>query len=325
MITSKLPKSILSIINRIKETHDLDSTTASEIISNAAVSPDELAPWTSFDHSAKDSYGRKLVCDYGNFEIMVMSWIPGDMSMIHDHGYTQWGAVQLFGIAEHAVFEISNGILTTTERKLCKKRQILSVENSLIHQMGNVGDTNYLTLHLYGSSNRKEDVTADARIFELDNNKIQVVNGGVFFALNDSEVSDSTEEIHADFPTTLRYKTELLKRLQKINSSGLGNNETRKREDKLSNALFEKLTWKKLSDELEGNQPTSYLDILEKELKVVSEVQNMLINSSRFKHLKEQYSEISKMVNKNFLSNYLRLIGDTFGISKFSGYNILNS
>ncbi|MBK8652429.1 MAG: hypothetical protein IPN20_00430 [Haliscomenobacter sp.] len=54
--------------------------------------PGRITPWADFDHPDADSYGRKMAYKGPNFEIMVMSWKPGDFSSIHDHGHTQWGS-----------------------------------------------------------------------------------------------------------------------------------------------------------------------------------------------------------------------------------------
>ncbi|MCB0638640.1 MAG: hypothetical protein KDC54_18545, partial [Lewinella sp.] len=101
---TQLPVSLQQIARQLAAQHPARAAAVRKIVLEAQVQPADLAPWADFDHPVSDSYGRKLVYKADNFEIMVMSWRPGDFSTIHDHGHTQWGAVQIFGPAEHATF-----------------------------------------------------------------------------------------------------------------------------------------------------------------------------------------------------------------------------
>ena len=85
--------------------------------------------------------------------------------------------------------------------------------------MGNVGDRPYLTLHLYGSYDFEGGITNEAQLYELDEERIQFTNGGVFFGLPEDDIVRRENGIKADFPTTLLHKVELLKRLIRKNGS----------------------------------------------------------------------------------------------------------
>jgi hypothetical protein len=150
---------------------------------------------------------------------MAMSWVPGDISAIHDHGYTEWGAVQVFGPAEHATFDVKDNVLYTSSRFLFKPGDVVGVSHELIHQMGNSTDTPFMTLHVYGQPEDIESVTGDARVYELKENIIQRVDGGVFFALPEEEVKWTEACAKADFPTRLRHLVELVKRLRLVSGS----------------------------------------------------------------------------------------------------------
>ena len=76
------------------------------LMASAGVCAEELEPWADYGHSPCDSYGRHLVWHGGHVEVMVMTWLPGDFSAIHDHGLAQWGAVQCFGQAEHYSYRL---------------------------------------------------------------------------------------------------------------------------------------------------------------------------------------------------------------------------
>lgn len=187
----------------------------------AGVKEEDLMPWADFDHPVADSYGRKLVYKEDNFEIMVMSWQPGDFSGLHDHGFTQYGAVQVFGEAEHAVFHVEEDTIRTLARWTLKPGEAVSVSHSLVHQMGNPGSKRFLSLHVYGTPDSLENVTGEARVFDLHRQVIQRVDGGVFFALPSHEVVREEPGPEADFPTHLRYLIELQRRLQRMADAGI--------------------------------------------------------------------------------------------------------
>lgn len=212
-----LPRSIKQIILELEKEESLKPAEVRQIILAAKVEPEDLMPWADFDHPVKDSYGRKLIYAGSQFEIMAMSWRPGDISTIHDHGYTQWGCVQVFGPAEHATFKIEDDGLKTLARWQMKPYDAIGVNHTLLHQMGNLSeDTRFLTLHVYGDLEPSENVTGDARVMDLWNEEIQRVDGGVFFGLLASEIKRTEAGPSPDFPTRLRHMIELGRRIRRI-------------------------------------------------------------------------------------------------------------
>ena len=188
----------------------------------ADVQPQELMPWAAFEHSVADSYGRILVHDGGFFEVMVMSWCPGDVSAIHDHGYTQWGAVQVFGPAEDAVFLVQDGQIATHSRSRLQPRDILLVGHELVHQMGNLtADQEFFSLHIYGNHQRQGRITSDARVFDMDVGEIQYTDGGVFHALPEKNISRREKAPLPNYMTWLRNTVDITRRVQKATQAGV--------------------------------------------------------------------------------------------------------
>ena len=221
-VSLKLPDSIRYIIQNLESKRTLKPAQVRRVILDAKVQPEDLLPWADFDHPIQDSYGRKMIYKGDNFEVMAMSWRPGDVSTIHDHGYTQWGCVQVFGPAEHATFRIEDDQVKTLSREVMKPYQAIGVSHSLLHQMGNTTkDAQYQTLHVYGDIEDVDSVTGDARVLDLENDTIQRVDGGVFFALPVDEVVRIEEGPKGDFPTRLRHMIELIRRLNKMEAKGL--------------------------------------------------------------------------------------------------------
>lgn len=217
MTSLSLPIAIQFISNRLAEKDVFSPGEIRSIVLEAQVTAEDLMPWADFDHPMSDSYGRKLVLQGPHFEIMVMSWAPGDFSGIHDHGFTSWGAVQVFGPAEHATFRIEVDELSTLARWDMKNGEVIGVNHQLIHQMGNPNENiSFLSLHVYGTSENQANITGDARVFALDHPVIQRVDGGVFFALPEQEVKWTEPSPNPDFTTYIRYMVELGKRMLKM-------------------------------------------------------------------------------------------------------------
>ena len=193
---SALPRSVAELLEAVRAQSSKSPEMAALLLEQCSITADDLAAWTRFDHPDSDSYGRAMVHDAGSFELMVMSWREGDMSAIHDHGYTMWGAVRLYGRAEHAIFVEAEGILSTLERCTFEPGSVVAVNHELIHQMGNIDESPFVSLHLYGCDERSENVKADARIFDLDEGRIQVTTGEAFFLLPEEQISRRGSEIH---------------------------------------------------------------------------------------------------------------------------------
>lgn len=210
------PRSLTQLINILKTTEFFTPEDVKNMVQNARVEPQDLMPWADFDHPIADSYGRKLVFDGGHFEIMVMSWVPGDFSAIHDHGATQWGAVQCFGAAHHYIYSFTKGVLTTREPAHYSPGMVRAVDRSLIHQMGNAGDKPFLSLHVYGCEGAKGTITGNARIFELFEGTIQYTDGGVFFGLPEAQINKRTLGLQGDVETTLRHHFQMRDRIRRI-------------------------------------------------------------------------------------------------------------
>jgi len=168
------------------------------LMATAGVCAEELEPWADYGHSPSDSYGRQLVWHGGHVEVMVMTWLPGDFSAIHDHGLAQWGAVQCFGQAEHYSYRLRRLHLCDEQALPYGPGQVRAVSPALIHQMGNAGEQSFLSLHVYGCREPRTAVTASARVFDPDEGCIQFTSGGVFFALPESDIERRQYGLTAD-------------------------------------------------------------------------------------------------------------------------------
>lgn len=216
-----LPDSLQALLDELERQQSCDPARAASLLCALDISADDLKPWYDFGHPARDSYGRLLVHAGANYELMVMSWSPGDYSAIHDHGEAEWGAVRYFGNADHAVFEINDKQLKLRQRMTMQVGEVCAVAHDLIHLMGNATSQPFVSLHLYGRSQPAASITGGARIFDLCERRIQRTDGGVFFCLPESDI-DRREDCPAAAPTTeLLHHQLMLARLQRMAAGGI--------------------------------------------------------------------------------------------------------
>ena len=142
-VIEELPKSLCDLILAVESTNDMTPANAAKLLRAVEVEEGDLEPWRDDSHPLTNGYGRKMVYDAGYFEIMVMTWNCDDWASIHDHGLTQWGAVQIFGPAEHASFSLDGKTLRTLRRHTCQPGDVIAIPHELLHQMGNLAATTF--------------------------------------------------------------------------------------------------------------------------------------------------------------------------------------
>ncbi len=186
-----------------------------DVIFDANVQEEDILAYACFGHPENECYGRVMAYDGGFFKIMIMTWNPGDFTAIHDHGFMQWGAVQVFGDAENANFLANDGKITTLSREILQRFEITTMDHDVIHQMGNSRSESFLSLQVYGNHERSHGVTDDARIFDLAEGKITRGDGGAFFAMPEDQIKKRENAPKPDYPTWLRHQVELIRRIRR--------------------------------------------------------------------------------------------------------------
>lgn len=335
-----LPISIQKLIEWIQAEKDMNPKKISELVKNAKITAHDLEPWADYDHPIRDSYGRKLIYfQPGKFEMLAMSWNPGDFSAIHDHGpNTQWGSVQVFcpkNHLDHATFMVKDDNITTLKRWYLEPGAILPVNNGLIHQMGNNGNEKYITFHLYGNLNLNPEfsaVTVDARLFELDSGNIQYTDNGVFYALKESLINRVTPGPQADYLTWARNEVALLRRLNKMTEENPENKNWEQYKQSVISKIFDISKWEQIKSDLFENVDinsgkvtnTRFWNIFRTELKEVAKTQCMvnlceedilIQDRDNFDTYAQVYDEIigTPCLNQ-FMKSYLAFVSTKYGI-----------
>jgi predicted metal-dependent enzyme (double-stranded beta helix superfamily) len=231
---SEITPGLKRLADLIEQGGEMTISKVADYVKEAAISIEDLVPYADFDHPREDGYGRQMAFEGKHYEIMVMSWNPGDFSAVHDHGYTTWGAVQVFGHVMHHTFTMNKDVFRLTKKEILANGTIVKVNNPLIHQMGNVTSSPYFTLHVYGDNEFVGDVTADSRIFELETGLIKHTTGGAFFNLPDEKVYDVEKMPEIDYQTFVHQASILMQFYQRYSEDKM---------DYLSRALVDKLTY----------------------------------------------------------------------------------
>ena len=212
-LSEGLRKLILGLDSALASGDRLTPKQSAKILEAAAVKKAELLPYEAFDHPETDNYGRKLICDRGQYEVMVMSWNPGAYSSIHNHGSTQWGCVQVFGHARHHSYTYRKQTLALARTETLPAGRVMKVNHTLIHQMGNPGPDPFLSLHIYGTHVAGKGITDRAANYDVQRGQIVYASGGAFFEIPEKD-AEGVEPI-------LRI-TEEVKAQQAIILEGLG-------------------------------------------------------------------------------------------------------
>ena len=89
-----LPHALVKLIEGLEQGRVDGVSAVVHQLTELDINASDLTPWFDFSHPVRDSYGRQPVRIGANYELMVMSWLPGDYSAIHDHGAAEWGAVR---------------------------------------------------------------------------------------------------------------------------------------------------------------------------------------------------------------------------------------
>lgn len=281
-----LPLSLMALVEELDQKKSFSPAEIVGLLNSVDIPPSDLMQWANFDHLPTEGYGRSLVHKGEHYEVMVISWCPRDYSAVHNHGYTKWGAVKVYGTLEHINYRLSNRMLSIVEKERLSCDDIIAVNDKLIHQMGNPTDENVLSLHVYGTTENVDHVTADSSIYEIGKHEIQFTNGGAFYDLPKSEIVGRTPSLTADPITEITHHTHLLNLYLKANVRGPQYNkavsffQNRSFENKFSFELD--IDSKRVLYLIELKKAQELLKLLKEPTKVVSDILSELNDFENF-------------------------------------------
>lgn len=111
-------------------------------------------------HAASDrgSYVRTLVRLTEHYEALVMCWLPGQQSPVHDHGGSACAVKVIQGLASETRYHLaSDGFADPVEQHLYHSDEVVCAVDADVHTLGNLPVPGYesqwpvalVTLHIY--------------------------------------------------------------------------------------------------------------------------------------------------------------------------------
>jgi cysteine dioxygenase len=118
-------------------------------LENAVISTEELAPYVGFKEG---NYWRHRVCRNDFVEMLVLCWLPGHRTPIHDHNGSHGGVRVQEGRLWETIFHFD--VVDGLQYKAARDYEPGAVTGSDIpdiHQLGNpdVSEQNLVTIHVY--------------------------------------------------------------------------------------------------------------------------------------------------------------------------------
>lgn len=180
----EIPDKIKNLVLLLENNNICSEDDLYHLVKNMQLKISDLSNYIHFNHSYSESYGRKIIYESKKLEIVTMSWNKGDFTSIHDHGTAQWGLIYSFGTIQNTIFKIINNKIKIIKEQTLNNREIIILNNTDIHQMGNINLKPSVSLHIYYTSKPDRGVTTEARNFDLCNKKVYRANGGAFLTLS---------------------------------------------------------------------------------------------------------------------------------------------
>ncbi|MCL1122905.1 cysteine dioxygenase [Shewanella surugensis] len=140
------------------------------VLENVMLSELEIKSLASFE---SDHYCRKCLFRNDHCEILILSWLNGQRSKIHDHLDTVCGVKVLLGQATETRFETAaNGDIYATQSVQFDKENTTVSEDNDIHQISNLqaDDQPLVTLHIYSPPLQQ------FHIYQLEDGKSVLLN-----------------------------------------------------------------------------------------------------------------------------------------------------
>ncbi|MGF1742576.1 cysteine dioxygenase family protein [Vibrio profundum] len=133
----------------------LSVSTIRYVLENLSFTSDEINGLVEF---SEDTYFRKQLFKNDQCELLMMSWLNGQRSKIHDHLHTSCGVKVLMGQATETLFmRADNQHIYATGSDVHPQGSVTASMDSDIHQISNLQSDNQrlITLHLYSPPLKK--------------------------------------------------------------------------------------------------------------------------------------------------------------------------
>ena len=166
-IEAKLTESLRSVWT---ESGDLELTALTRFLNGNDLDIQELLSVAKTDNSKP--YGRQVLFQNDELEVMVASWTRGVPCAPHDHGGSSGAVRVLQGRSRHLVWALVDGTLRVVKEEVVKPGGVMVCGADMVHSMGDDGgDVPLVTLHMYTKS------VDHMVVYDLDASETLVVEG----------------------------------------------------------------------------------------------------------------------------------------------------
>ena len=136
--------SLWRLLDVAVERHSCD--TLREALSRLDMDLEGWLPWARFD---ANSYCRRRVHLTEAYEALVLGWLPGQCSVIHDHRGSACAFKVLKGVATEHRYTCIGGRLVHEGSSDLRAGVVRVSQEDDIHALGNGSDQELATLHIY--------------------------------------------------------------------------------------------------------------------------------------------------------------------------------
>ena len=104
---------------------------------------------SDYIHFSEERYSRNLLAYGPQFYALVLCWLPGQASPIHDHKGASCGVRIIEGVATETSFRFDGEGLVEQSVTTLEAGAVCGSFDDDIHEIRNNGETNLVTLHIY--------------------------------------------------------------------------------------------------------------------------------------------------------------------------------
>jgi len=208
---------IKKIVDAIEGQKQVDNSWLVSFLQRIDIKPESLSKYQDFTHGNDKSYGRKVVYEGANFIVYVMSWAPGDFTAIHSHGFSDWGSVVFFADTNHRLYEADGQKIRLAGKSIIPKGSVVPVTGDFVHAMGNLTDTPFITLHIYGSNKAISNANDFSLVYEIEKKQIQTTSGAAYINISENLSKKTVHGLQTNVETLVDYLQIILPYYKKNN------------------------------------------------------------------------------------------------------------
>ena len=140
-----------------------------------ALNIDAFADYVRFD---AERYARNLVAHGPQFYALLLCWLPGQASPIHDHRGAACGVRVIQGTATETSFRLQGDRLVEDSVTTLRAGEVCGSFDDDIHEIRNNGSDNLVTLHVYSP------YLDNINLYERDSGRIRVFSDPLIESLS---------------------------------------------------------------------------------------------------------------------------------------------